>query len=168
MRVSFKGSHQYQFLCFGGREKWEESKRCAQEINNSQKAVTWRRKPPTGYYFPAPRSSTFVSELTKHISANLQPTPNRRWTSFSSCFSYFNIHMHQECMHQILMQCLLVNYLHDNKLVNPSKIRYFSVNQMGPQYPLFPLYSRLHELITYIQDMYIMNNLINYKIKIYI
>jgi hypothetical protein len=64
MRVSFKGSHQYQFLCFGGREKWEESKRCAQEINNSQKAVTWRRKPPTGYYFPAPRSSTFVSELT--------------------------------------------------------------------------------------------------------
>jgi hypothetical protein len=76
--------------------------------------------------------------------------------------------MHQECMHQILMQCLLVNYLHDNKLVNPSKIRYFSVNQMGPQYPLFPLYSRLHELITYIQDMYIMNNLINYKIKIYI
>ncbi|KAJ6953101.1 hypothetical protein NC652_004940 [Populus alba x Populus x berolinensis] len=29
------------------REKWEESKRCAQEINNSQKAVTWRRKPPT-------------------------------------------------------------------------------------------------------------------------
>ncbi|KAL9358718.1 hypothetical protein Peur_046841 [Populus x canadensis] len=30
-----------------GREKWEESNRCAQEINNSQKAVTWRRKPPT-------------------------------------------------------------------------------------------------------------------------
>lgn len=126
MRVSFKDCHQYQSLCFGGKRKMGREQKVCTRNQQQPESSHMEKKASNRLLLPSTEEQHLCSRINKHISANLH-----WWTSFSSCFSYFNIHMHQECRHRILMQCLLVNYLHDNILVNPSKIRYFSVNQMA-------------------------------------